>query len=359
MPPKKDTRKAPGSSNKVKEDKTFGMKNKNKSSKVQKQIAQIQAQSATAGKSPAALAKEKEKQLREKAKLEEEKRRKEEAALLKPVQVQKVPFGVDPKTVLCAYYKAGQCDKGNKCKFSHDLNVARKVDKKNLYEDSREDKSADTMDKWDEEKLRSVVLSKSGNPRTTTDIVCKYFIEAIETQKYGWFWECPNGDACIYRHALPPGFVLKSQKKAAEEAAKANAISLEEFLEVERHKLGPNLTPVTPETFAIWKKTRMDKKEAEEEASRKAKETQAAAGKNSGMSGRDLFQYNPEWFDDADEDAEDDWDIEKYLKEREEADEETAKQSEALAAEQQRLASLGLGRDDAGTVPAPTNGSSG
>ena len=28
----------------------------------------------------------------------------------------------------------------------------------------------DTMDTWDEEKLRSVVLSKAGNPRTTTDV---------------------------------------------------------------------------------------------------------------------------------------------------------------------------------------------
>jgi len=37
----------------------------------------------------------------------------------------------------------------------------------------------------------------------------------------------------MYRHALPPGFVLKSEKKAMEEAAKANTISLEEFLEVE------------------------------------------------------------------------------------------------------------------------------
>jgi hypothetical protein len=32
---------------------------------------------------------------------------------------------------------------------------------------------------------------------------------------------------------LPPGFVLRSQKKAAEEAAKSKVISLEEFLEVE------------------------------------------------------------------------------------------------------------------------------
>lgn len=57
---------------------------------------------------------------------------------------------------------------------------------------------------------------------------------------------------------------------------------------LQRHKLGTNLTPVTPETFAKWKKTRMDKKQAEDEALKKAKDTQAAAGKNSGMSGRDL-----------------------------------------------------------------------
>ena len=87
------------------------------------------------------LEKEKEKALREKAKLEEEKRKKEEAALLKPVQTQKVPFGVDPKTVLCAFYKAGTCEKGSKCKFSHDMNIGRKVEKKNLYEDAREDKT--------------------------------------------------------------------------------------------------------------------------------------------------------------------------------------------------------------------------
>ncbi|KAG9315173.1 hypothetical protein JVU11DRAFT_4299 [Chiua virens] len=308
MPPKKQNAT---SSSKVKEDKTFGLKNKNKSSKVQKQIQQIQAQDAVSGKSREALAKEKERDLRAKARLEEEKRKKEEAALFKPVQAQKV---------LCAFYKAGNCEKGSKCKFSHDLDVDRKVEKKNLYEDSREEKMKDTMEDWDEAKLRSVVLSKHGNPRTTTDIVCKFFIEAIETKKFGWFWECPNGgEKCQYRHALPPGFILKSERKAAEEAAKANVISLEEFLETERHKLGPSLTPVTLETFAIWKKTRMNKKEAEAEALRKTKEAQHAAGKNTGMSGRDLFQYNPEWFEDQDDgDGSDDFDLSKYRRNDEE-----------------------------------------
>ena len=107
---------------------------------MQKQVAIIQQQQGIAGKSRAALEKEKEKALREKEKADEAKRAKEQAALLKPVQTQKVPFGVDPKTVLCAFHKAGMCDKGNKCKFSHDLNVGRKVEKKNLYEDTRDEK---------------------------------------------------------------------------------------------------------------------------------------------------------------------------------------------------------------------------
>jgi len=179
-----------------------------------------------------------------------------------------------------------------------------------------------------------LVVSAKGNPRTTTDIVCKYFIEAIETQKYGWFWECPNGEKCMYRHALPPGFVLKSAKKAMEDAAKANTISLEEFLEVERHKLGSNLTPVTPETFAKWKQTRLDKKQGEEEAQKKAKDVQAAAGKVTGMSGRDLFSYNPDWFEEEEEsEEEEEWDIAKIRKEREE---EEAQEEEERMEEMRR-----------------------
>jgi hypothetical protein len=111
---------------------------------VKQQVAQLQAQAATAGKSRETVEKEKEKALRAKQKLEDEKRAKEEAALLRPMQIQKVPFGVDPKTVLCAFFKAGQCDKGTKCKFSHDPDVGRKVEKKNLYEDSREEKMQGT-----------------------------------------------------------------------------------------------------------------------------------------------------------------------------------------------------------------------
>lgn len=93
-----------------------------------------------AGKSRAVLEKEREAEARKKEKAEDEKAAREAAALLKPVQIQKVPPGVDPKTILCAFFKAGSCEKGAKCKFSHDLDIGRKVDKKNLYEDTREEK---------------------------------------------------------------------------------------------------------------------------------------------------------------------------------------------------------------------------
>ena len=103
----------------------------------------------------------------------------------------------------------------------------------------------------------------------------------------------------------------------------------------QRHKLGSNLTPVTRETFAKWKQTRMNKKEAEADAVRKTKDAQAAAGKNSGMSGRDLFQYNPEWFQDSDEeDGEgEDWDLSKYRRQKEDED---------IAAENERIRLLAL-----------------
>ena len=46
--------------------------------------------------------------------------------------------GADPKSVLCAFYKVGQCMKGDKCKFSHDLSIGRKAEKRSMYEDQRD-----------------------------------------------------------------------------------------------------------------------------------------------------------------------------------------------------------------------------
>ena len=90
---------------------------------------------------------------------------------------------------MCAYFKAGVCEKGKKCKYSHDLALEGKAAKIDVYTDPRD---------------------RKGKDLTRTDITCTHFLDAVEKGLYGWLWECPNGgDKCQYTHALPPGFILK------------------------------------------------------------------------------------------------------------------------------------------------------
>jgi DRG Family Regulatory Proteins, Tma46 len=113
--------------------------------------------------------------------------------------------------------------------------------------------------------------------------------------------------------------VLKTKEQRAAEKALMDksplkTLTLEDFLESERHKLTGTLTPVTAETFAKWKKERLDKKAAEEEA-RKAKEA----------TGKALFESgNWKGSEDESEDDEDDeddndgvWNLEAMRRETE------------------------------------------
>jgi hypothetical protein len=102
------------------------------------------------------------------------------------------------------------------------------------------------------------------------------------------------------------------EQRAAEKALMANSplntLTLEDFLESERHKLTGNLTPVTEETFAKWKKERLDKKAAED---------QAKAMKDA--TGRAMFEKG-DWRGDSDEDSDDEddegaWNLESLRKE--------------------------------------------
>lgn len=128
-------------------------------------------------------------------------------------------------------------------------------------------------------------------------------MDAIEQRKYGWFWECPNGGAsCKYRHALPPGFILKPRTLAAQDEDEEEPISIEEFLETERHRLGSNLTPVTEASFLKWKADRIKKQADEASAKAKKKEAEIKAGRTL-ASGRELFVVNPELFQMDDDEA--------------------------------------------------------
>eukprot|EP00911_Craspedida_sp_UC1_P001557 UC1_evm2s1176 len=205
-----------------------------------------------------------------------------------------VKKGEDPSSIICAFFKAGACAKGKKCKFSHDLTMARKGAKINVYADKRdaekEEKEKDNIEDWDEAKLAEVVKKKHSKQKiqTTTNIICKHFLDALEKSIYGWFWICPNGgDECKYRHALPEGYVLKKDRKKQE--AYEKSISIEDLIEEERAALGPNTTPITLESFTAWKRRKIAEKRKAAKKAAKDKKGKVRAGRTGQMTGRDLF----------------------------------------------------------------------
>jgi hypothetical protein len=133
MGPKKGGGEAPGKKavqkqkEKIIEDKTFGLKNKNKSKAVQSYIKSVET-TVKGGKSAQA-------QLNEEFALRAEKKRlKEEEAFLASLSkgVVAVKQAEDDESegdmnMLCEFFKAGNCEAGDKCKYSHDLNIAFNV----------------------------------------------------------------------------------------------------------------------------------------------------------------------------------------------------------------------------------------
>ena len=132
-------------------------------------------------------------------------------------------------------------------------------------------------------------------------------------------------------------FILKTREqrlaeKALMDKSPLKTLTLEEFLETSRQALTGTLTPVTPETFAEWKKERLDKKAAEDEA-RKAKEA----------TGRAMFEQGG-WQSSEEEDSEeeeeegesegesDGWDMEGMRRETERVREEERRRIEGVGA---------------------------
>lgn len=234
---------------------------------------------------------------REKIKKDKEaelKREQDLKSLFKSVPNQKVEAGVDPKSIFCAFFKQNLCKKGDRCKFSHDPECERKAAKRNVYQ--QEEEAEDDMDEWDEAKLMEVIGKKHGNEKaTTTDIICKKFLDALENNKYGWFWECPNGGKdCKYRHVLPKDFVLKKDK--AKKDRETAEISIEDLIETERGLLDQNkLTKVTLLTFVAWKKKKLKEKAQVEkkEKDKKKKDFKDGGGGGGGMTGMEMFMMDP------------------------------------------------------------------
>lgn len=153
---------------------------------------------------------------------------------------------IDYKKTLCGYFKAGVCEKGKKCKYSHDMSLNDiKASNIDIYTDPR---------------------AKIGKAPDTI-ITCKDFVDAVEKNLYGFNWICPNkGDECQYRHMLPMGYVLKRDKGKTDDDGE-DKLTLEETIEEDRAALpSEGLIPVTLESFTEWKRQRALKKQADLEA---------------------------------------------------------------------------------------------
>lgn len=140
-------------------------------------------------------------------------------------------------------------------------------------------------------------------------------------------------------------FKLKTKEQRAAEKAFAdklalNQLTLEDWLDSERHKLTGTLTPVTPETFAKWKKDRLDKKAGEQEALAKKEAT-----------GRALFEKGDLDVGDIDSDDENvgAWNLAALRRETELA--RQRKEEERLAAAEGRPVEHGDGIGTDGDEP--------
>jgi len=119
---------------KVIEDKTFGLKNKNKSKAVQNYIKGVEQTVKGVKGSKEALSSQEYEESKLKKKLKEE-----EAFLnslsktVKTIKQAEVSDDEEKKNVLCQFFaEQGFCDEGDNCKFSHDVNIEFNVSKANF-----------------------------------------------------------------------------------------------------------------------------------------------------------------------------------------------------------------------------------
>jgi len=113
---------------------------------------------------------------------------------------------------------------------------------------------------------------------------------------------------CPYLHRLPQGYTINRDVKADESSDDEEPMTLEEKIEEERAALpSEGLTPVTADSFKAWKEGRAAEKAAELEAKIAAENAKGKkdAGQMAFMSGKALFTYNPDLFEDADGAADD------------------------------------------------------
>ncbi|CAD8053571.1 unnamed protein product [Paramecium sonneborni] len=325
---------------KIIEDRTFGLKNKNKSKQVQNFCKGVAQQVKHSGVSLSKLQSEEYERKRIEKQLEEEERLIQSLyKTVEKVKEEESEEEVDPKSILCEYYKQGLCQKGKKCMYSHDMSLEQKTAILDLYTDQREQLGDewDTCQNWDEKTLKDIVEAneKTYKSQIPSAKVCDYFLDALEKGKYGWRWVCPNGMTCHYKHCLPQGYVFRKK----EEPKQKQEGDLEEEIDEQISNLQKGGTKITKEVFEKWKQERNEKKKLEAEKQKleeQKKKGAKQAGNNSQMTGRALFVYDPGLFIDDDE-AEKDYEREEQIDQNEEEEDDQNKQKLYEGDENQQL----------------------
>ncbi|CAK85390.1 unnamed protein product (macronuclear) [Paramecium tetraurelia] len=314
---------------KIIEDRTFGLKNKNKSKQVQNFCKGVAQQVKHSGVSLSKLQSEEYERKKIERQLEEEDRLMQSLyKTVEKVKEEESEEEVDPKSILCEYYKQGLCQKGKKCMYSHDMSLEQKTAMLDLYTDQREQMGDewDSCQNWDEKTLKDIVEAneKTYKSQIPSAKVCDYFLDALEKGKYGWRWVCPNGMTCHYKHCLPQGYVFRKK----EESKQKQEGDLEEEIDEQISQLQKGGTKITKEVFEKWKQERAEKKKLEAEKQKIEEQKKKGAkqtGGNSQMTGRALFVYDPSLFIDDDE-AEKDYERVEQIDENDEEDEQENKQ---------------------------------
>lgn len=83
-------------------------------------------------------------------------------------------------------------------------------------------------------------------------------------------------------------------KKDKKKEDKKNEVTLEDLIEKERAALGSTQTKVTLETFLAWKKRKIQEKKDAAKQEEEKKRNDFKAGRQIGLSGREMFSFNPD-----------------------------------------------------------------
>ena len=330
MPPKNESKKnVEKKAQKLVEDKTFGMKNKNKSKKVQQYVAQVTQQARAQASGSQARSAEWYAAQEAKKKKDREDKKQLEREMLKMLG----DLSADPKAKKAAEQKAEEDRKSAEeaAKKQHErdfgepitaLEQVFRVDSKatvprvcaevvwlnNLATRTRDNTKECVTAKLSDGSLRQpfavtfVGWTPTSIPVRTGDVVDVRNATAM-VRGEAVDLEVTLGTSAVDKASNALAEHVRALKAELDEQRARGGVPVEEIIEEQRAKLKASaLTPVTEARFLEWKQKKLQAKRAAEEAAEAEAKAKFAKGGNV-LSGRQLFSFDPSLFMDDEEAA--------------------------------------------------------